>query len=452
MKLSSPEPTSEQPTTPVDTPMVQAQPATAVEPGKSPNPTAPPKQNSGGFLSTLVTWGVVILSALAGWYYAPVWRPIVENYLFHAEKGPARPAMRPVPVLSATAKTEKFDIYLDGLGTVTASNTVTVKSRVEGELIAVHISEGQLVEQGELLAEIDPRPFEMQRDQAKGKLTQDEAALKLANVTLSRQKELMRENATTPQVVDQHIAVVNQAEALIQIDKAAYENALLQLEFCRITSPIRGRVGLRLIDRGNIVRANDPSGLMIITELEPISVVFTIPQDDIPRVVQKMNEKKSLTVLAYDRNFKSLLSTGVLAALDNQVDATTGTLRLKAMFENKEQTLFPNQFVNVRLLIDSIDNAVTVPASAVQRGANGQYVYAVNSANKVELRTVTTGPTEAGRILVLSGLQDGEIVVTDGLDKLRPDSEVIFNGSGDSAPGRQAAPKSSPQIPSAGAK
>lgn len=395
----------------------------------------------------------LILAGVA-WYFSPQWLPWVQSHLTHSNQAPGRPPARPVPVLTATVNQENVNVYLNGLGTVTAFNTVTVKSRVEGELVNVAFTEGQMVKQGDLLAQIDPRPFQMQRDQAQGKLIQDEAALKLAQVTLDRQIELMKQNATTPQLVDQQEAIVNQARALMQIDKAIYENSLLQLEYCRITAPISGRIGLRLVDRGNIVRANDPNGLMIITQLEPISVVFTIPQDEIPRVQRRIREEESLVVEAYDRDFTTKLATGKLSAIDNQVDALTGTLRLKAVFDNEDHLLFPNQFVNARLLVHTLQDALVVPTVAIQRGPEYMYVYAVNpETESVELRAVTVGPAENNRTCILSGLKVGEVVVTDGLDKLQPGSKVVFREKEESQkklPGGAAAPGKNSGKPESG--
>lgn len=408
----------------------------APESGSTP-PSTPPsivpppqKKPTRSLLGSLIRWTLLIAVGGAAWYFNPYWLPWVKAYVLHEAPPPPPRPERATPVKVAEVVPQDIRVYLNGLGTVTAFNTVTVRSRVDGELINVAFKEGQMVKQGDLLAEIDPRPYQMQVNQAAGKLVQDEAALKLAQVTLARQRDLMKDNATTPQLLDQQIAVVNQAEALLQIDKAIYENALLQLEYCRITAPISGRIGLRLVDRGNIVRANDPAGLMVITQLEPIALVFTIPQDEIPRVQRRMQEEENLVVEAYDRDFKTKLATGTLVAIDNQVDATTGTLRLKAEFKNEDHTLFPNQFVNARLLVDVLKDALVVPSSAIQRGPEFMYVYVVLPDQTVELRTVTTGPSEGTLVTVTSGVNAGELVVTDGLDKLHPKAKVILPQEG----------------------
>ena len=241
---------------------------------------------------------------------------------------------------------------------------------------------------------------------------------------LTRTGGLLKEQATTQQLYDQQLATVKQAEAVVKVDEALVDNAKLQLTYTKIISPITGRVGLRLVDRGNIVRANDTTGLAVITQLEPISVVFTIPQDEIPRVQRQMQKNSALMVDAFDRDFQTRLAVGKLTAIDNQVDATTGTLKLKATFDNKDHVLFPNQFVNARLLVETLEEAVVVSSSAIQRGPDSLYVYVVNSDDTVELREVEVGPAEGGDTSIVKGLTGGELVVTDGVDKLFPGAAV----------------------------
>jgi multidrug efflux system membrane fusion protein len=327
-------------------------------------------------------------------------------------------------VVTAPVEQKDFIRYINCLGTITPYNMVTIRSRVEGEVTAIKFTEGQNVKAGDLLIEIDPRPFRMQRDQARAQVVRDEATLKLAEVTLTRQLDLMKSQASTPQVVDQQVAQVGQSKAALQMSQAMLENAELQLQYCQITSPIDGRIGLRLVDKGNIVQANSPNGLAVITQLEPISLVFTIPQDDIPRVLNQINLVGQLTVEAFDRDFRTRLAEGTLTALDNQVDATTGTLRLKATFSNEDHALFPNQFVNARLRVETIANALTVPNAALQRGPRQTYVYVVKKDNKVELRPIQLGPADGASTVVLEGLEFGEVVVTNGLDKLQDGTTV----------------------------
>lgn len=338
----------------------------------------------------------------------------------------SKPKNRVVPVVAAAARRADMDLYLNGLGTVTAFNTVTIRSRIDGELIRVAFTEGQMVEKGELLAEIDPRPFEVQLSQAQGQLTKDEAAFKVAKLNLARYNELLTTRSVTPQQVDEQVAMVDQCEGAIQTDHAQIDHAKLQLTYCKIVAPVSGRIGLRLVDPGNIMHANDPGGMAVITQLQPIALVFTIPQDEISRVQEKLHAGRSLQVDAYDRNFKQRLAQGKLLALDNQVDSTTGTVRLKAVFENKDEMLFPNQFVNARLLVDVKRGATLVPAAAVQRGPDSSFVYVVKSDETVEFRKVATGPAEGGQIAVESGLEPGEVVVTDGVDKLQPGAKVAL--------------------------
>ena len=373
-------------------------------------------------------WLLVLGVAGGAAYYRPRGLPWVLTWFPTAKAdAPAKPpAVRVTPILAATARQGNLDLYLNGLGTVTAFNTVTVRSRVEGELVRVAFTEGQMENKGDLLAEIDPRPFKVQLAQAEGQLAKDEAALSVAQRSLERYNALASSRAITPQQIDEQVALVKQSEGAIKTDRSAIDHAQLQLTYCRIASPITGRIGLRLVDPGNIVRVNDPSGLAVVTQLQPIALVFTIPQDEIARVQRKLHEDRELGVEAYNRDFNLKLATGKLLAIDNQVDSTTGTVRLKAIFENEDNMLFPNQFVNARLLVDLKRNAVIVPTAAVQRGPESMFVYVVKSDETVELRKVRTGPTEGDEISVEEGLSPGELVVTDGIDKLQPGAKVVL--------------------------
>ncbi|WP_437201473.1 efflux RND transporter periplasmic adaptor subunit [Planctomicrobium sp. SH664] len=385
-----------------------------------------PESGARSLWGRLVRWSLLLALLWAGWHYYPVWEPWLRAQLPNQGSPPAKRTPPPASVMVATAIERDVNVYLNALGTVTALNTVLLKSRVDGELVNVAFTEGQMVKQGDLLVEIDRRPFEVLRDQAQARLAQDEAALVLAQGMYNRQLDLMKSQATTPQQLDQQLAVTRQAEAAVQLDKAALQNALLQLEYCRITAPLSGRVGLRLVDKGNIVRANDPNGLAVITQLEPIALTFTVPQDEIPRVQQRMRQKLEMPVEAFNRDFTTRLSIGQLAAIDNQVDATTGTLRMKAVFENLDHALFPNQFVNARLLIDTLEKAIVVPSAAVQRGPENMYVYVLQPDSTVQLRPVTIGPVQGAETCLLTGVEAGETVVTSGIDKLQPGSKVTL--------------------------
>jgi multidrug efflux system membrane fusion protein len=286
-----------------------------------------------------------------------------------------------------------------------------------------------MVEAGQLLARIDPRAFEAARDQALGQLQRDLAALELARLNFERSKNLTSETSLSQQERDEFAAVYKQAQAVVEVDQAAVANAELQLQFTQIVAPIRGRVGLRLVDQGNVVKASDPNGLAVITQLQPISIVFPIPQDEIPRVQRQLAASNAVPVYAYDRSFKELLAEGTLTAIDNQVDATTGTLRLKAQFGNTAENLFPNQFVNVRLLVKQWDDSIVIPSSAVQRGADFLYVYVVGDDSTVDVAKVQIAFSEAGKSVIESGLSEGQVVVTEGTDKLQPKGKVTLPGS-----------------------
>ena len=415
----------------------------AVAPSKSPQHTAGVRPRSAPpdkprWWPTLLTLACL---AAAGYFSLP-WLPrlIALTNGGREDAAVAKPKQRVVPVVAAPARRADLDLYLNGLGTVTAINTVTVRSRVEGELMRVAFTEGQMVKKGDLLAEIDPRPFEVQLSQAQGQLTKDEAAFKVAKLNLARYNELLTTRSVTPQQVDEQVALVDQSEGAIQTDNAQIDHAKLQLTYCKIIAPVSGRIGLRLVDPGNIVRANDPGGMAVVTQLQPIAMVFTIPQDEIARVQEKLHAGRTLSVEAFDRNFKTRLAQGKLLALDNQVDATTGTVRLKAIFDNDKELLFPNQFVNARLLVDVKHDATLVPAAAVQRGPDSNFVYVVKSDQTVELRKVAIGPVEAGQIAIETGLEPGEVVVTDGVDKLQPGAKVALRERSAAGEATAAAP------------
>ena len=366
---------------------------------------------------------LVISVIVAAWYFRAIWLPLVTPF-FSASAPLPKPPARPVPVVTATVQQRDMNLFLNGLGTVTAFKTVTIRSRVDGELKTVAFDEGLMVREGQLLAEIDPRPFDVQREQAEGQLAKDEAILKAAKLNLARLKELLVTKSATAQEIDEQSAIVQQAEGTIKGSQALVANAKLQLDYCHITAPISGRIGLRLVDQGNIVRANDPNGMAVITQLQPIALVFTIPQDDIARVLKQMRGDEPLPVAAFDRDFKTNLANGKLVAIDNQVDPTTGTVRLKAMFENEDGLLFPNQFVNARLHVDTKRSTVVIPSAAVQRGPGAMFVYVVLPDETVELRNIVIGPTEGAETSIESGLAVGDIVVTEGLDKLQPGAKI----------------------------
>ena len=329
----------------------------------------------------------------------------------------------PTPVVARPASLGSLDVVMNGLGTATPLRTVTVRTRVDGELVKVKFDEGRMVKQGELLAEIDPRPFQVQLDQAQGQLARDQALLENARLDLARYEGLFKQDSIAKQQVDTQVSLVRQYEGAVKVDKSQVDNARLQLGYTRITAPVAGRVGLRLVDPGNIVHAGDANGIVVITQLAPIAVVFTVPQDSVPVVLRRM-QSEQIPVEAWNREQSAKLADGFLASADNQVDPSTGTVKLKAQFANDGGVLFPNQFVNVRMKLDTVRDAIVVPTAAVQRGAQGLFVYVVRDDKTVTPRTVKLGPAEDQRIVVADGLKEGELVVVDGMDRLRPGATV----------------------------
>ena len=340
-----------------------------------------------------------------------------------------KPASPPVPVVAVPARQGDMPVYLSALGTVTAYNTVTVKSRVDGQIVKVAFTEGQKVAEGDILVEIDPRPFEVQLANAEGQMARDKAQLDVARRTLTRNKDLLDQGIIARQMYDDQQATVGQYQGAVQVDQALIDQAKLQLTYSKVTAPISGRAGLRQVDVGNVVHANDETGLLVITQVQPITVLFTVPEDDLRAVLDKSGDGRNLSVEAYDRAGEKQLATGRLESTDNQIDPTTGTTKLKAVFDNTDQALFPNQFVNVRLLLDTSKDAVIVPGAAVQRGKDGTFVYVVKADQTVEVRPVVVGPASGGNTAIASGLAPAEQVVVDGVDKLRAGSAVKPRGA-----------------------
>jgi multidrug efflux system membrane fusion protein len=346
-------------------------------------------------------------------------------------------ALGPVPVVVTKVARSSIPVYLNGLGNVTAYYTVTVKSRVDGQLMKVDFNEGDLVKEGQVLIEIDPRPYQVQLDMAQATLAHDQALLANAKVDLDRYKLLVKTDAIPSQQLDTQTALVSQYEATIKQDQANIDNARLQLTYSKVTAPITGIVGLRLVDPGNIVHASDASGMVVITQLQPISVLFTIPEDNLPQVTQKLRAGAHLPVEAYNRDNSRKLASGMLVTLDNQIDNTTGTSKLKAVFDNQDNALFPQQFVNIRLLVDTLTNQLVVPNVAVQSGQQGTFVYVVDEDSKVHLKSVQVGITTAASADILGGISDGDQVVIDGTDRLIEGAVVRVRKAGelDNPPG-----------------
>jgi membrane fusion protein, multidrug efflux system len=396
---------------------------------------------------------LVLLLAAAGayWYFYIRPAPADESAQRPAGDGAQRPgksgagggqnaANRSTPVVAAAVKKGDVSVYMAGLGSVTPIATVTVRTRIDGQLMKVLFREGQMVRSGDLLAEIDPRTYRAQLDQAEGQMAKDQALLKNARIDAERYRVLFEQDSVAKQQLDTQESLVRQYEGTIKVDQAAIDTAKLQLIYCRITAPVSGRLGLRQVDPGNIVHASDANGLVVITQLQPIGVVFTTPEDALPAVMKKLRAGEKLPVDAYDRADKVKLGSGLLLTVDNQIDPATGTVKLKAQFDNEENNLFPNQFANVRMLVDVKRDATVVPGAAIQRGTPGTFVYVVKPDNTVTVRVVKLGPVQGDNVSIDAGLAPGEQVVVDGADKLREGAKVepVVKGA---TPGKDGARK-----------
>ncbi|MEP7061840.1 MAG: MdtA/MuxA family multidrug efflux RND transporter periplasmic adaptor subunit [Betaproteobacteria bacterium] len=386
-------------------------------PGATPGATE--RRRGVGWLIAIVVVLAVIAGAYAIWHArapAPGVTPATGRR--------GDPNAKPAPVAVATAKTADFNVYLNALGTVTPRATVTVRSRVDGQLLRVLFREGETVKAGQLLAEIDPRLFEVQVAQANGQLAKDRALLANANVDLVRYKTLLAQDSIASQQVDTQASLVHQYEASIASDQAQVDSAKLSLSYARITAPIAGRLGLRQVDVGNMVHASDANGLVVITEVQPIDVVYALPETNLPQVLRQLNAAQPMVVDALSRDQSRKLATGKVLSVDNQIDTTTGTVKLKAGFPNADSSLFPNQFVNVRMLVDTLRGATVVPSAAIQRGTQGNFVYVVGADNVVAVRVVTPGPVDGETTVIAKGIAPGDVVVVDGTDRLREGQAV----------------------------
>ena len=388
----------------------------------------PPRKSKAGWI-----WLIIfVLAAAAAYYYWPKIQTIlVSNGPATKTTGKGRGGRGGggIPqVIAARATKGNVSVYVTGLGAVTPIYTVTVKSRVDGQLMEVHFKEGQIVHQGDPLVEIDPRPYQVQLEQGEGQLAHDEALLKNAHLDLDRYSVLYKQDAIPQQQLATQQALVTQYDGTIKIDQAAIDNAKLNLVYTHVIAPITGLVGLRLVDPGNIVHASDATGLVVITQLDPISVIFTVAEDQLPPVVEKLHSGQGLKVEAWDREWKTKLADGALTTVDNQIDQTTGTLKLRATFSNPSNKLYPSQFVNARLLLDTKRGVTVLPNAGVQRNSTGTYVWFVNDNRTVSVRPVTVGATEGDETEITSGVEPGDAVVTVGIDRLenggRVDSQV----------------------------
>jgi multidrug efflux system membrane fusion protein len=386
----------------------------APERGRGPGEPPPPRSRLRGALR----YGILLLVVAA----------VVLWLVFRS--GPQAPTTGriqsggPMPVGTATAEKGDMPVVLSGLGTVTPLAMVTIRTQINGQLIEVAFKEGQMVNKGDFLAQIDPRPYQVALEQAQGQLAKDQALLKNAELDLTRYRTLVAQNSIARQTADTQVSVVQQNRGTVQADQAQVDTQKLNLTYCRIVAPVGGRVGLRQVDPGNYVQTSDPNGIVVITQLQPISAIFTLPEDSLQAVLRRVRSGETLAVTAFDRSGTTRLDTGRLDTMDNQIDTSTGTVKLRATFDNRDQMMFPNQFVNIQLLVDTLRGATLVPNAAVQRGAPGTFVYVVKPDETVAAQPVTLGPADDKRVVITKGLEQGQLVVTDGADRLKDGAKV----------------------------
>jgi multidrug efflux system membrane fusion protein len=401
--------------------------------GQASAASAPRPRARGSRLASLGWGGVVVILLAGGAWFIHSRAP--------QDRRTGRGNATAASVVTAAVQQGDLPVTLNALGTVTPLATVTVKTQINGRLVAISFQEGQIVKAGDFLAQVDPSPYQIALDQAQGQLVRDTALLHDAQIDVARYRTLASQDSIPQQQLDTQEYLVRQYEGTVKSDEAMVNNARLNLEYCHIAAPVSGRVGLRQVDQGNYVQTSDPNGIVVITQLQPISVIFTLPEDNVPAIMKRLDAGAALPVTAYDRALTTKLAVGTLLTLDNQIDTTTGTVRLRAQFDNRDNRLFPNQFVTTLLLVETLKGATLLPGAAVQRGAPGTFVYVVSSERVVSLRPVKLGPTDGERVAVESGVTPGEQVVVDGADKLRDGAKVtLASDQGDSTTAPDRAP------------
>jgi len=425
-----------------------------------PLPPTPPRGPSGSRRRTWIAVAVIVVLAGAGWYWHSHRKAAQDAGatagasgapgMGAGRRGPGGPGgpggpngMPRSPVVVNTVGKRNMDVVLNGLGNVTPVANVTVRAQVSGPLLKVLFKEGQMVKAGDVLAEIDPRPFQAALDQAVGQLARDQALLQNARLDQQRYKTLLAQDSISKQQVDTQDALVRQYEGVVKTDQGNVDNARLNLGYTRIVAPASGRIGLRQVDPGNIIGTSDANGIALITQVQPITVLYTIPEDNLPSVLKKLNAGEKLQVQAWDRQMRNQLAEGTLLTTDNQIDTTTGTVKLKAIFQNTDGMLFPNQFVNVRTRVDTMEDATVIPVAAIQRGQQGTFVYVVGDDSAVKVQTVTLGPSDGSRTAVLKGLEAGQRVVVDGADRLK--EGMVVEAVDPAARAAQLQPSSAPR-------